>query len=137
MDDKEKTFLEKFADTVATVVGEAAKAAVMPTRNEEEETVAAKANEQMYLGDAAVAPEAAMAQIAPEKRNTTPKRANKRAAKSAKTAKAPAKKAAKKTAKKSAPKTSAKKATKTSPAKKTKKAAPKKSAKKGKKSKRA
>jgi hypothetical protein len=121
MDDKEKTFFEKFADTVATVVGETAKAAVMPTRDEPAEAVAAKTNEQMYLGDAAVAPEAAVAQIVPKKRKV------KRTAKSAKTAKAPAKKAAaKKTAKKSAPKTSAK----------AKKAAPKKSMKKGKKSKR-
>ena len=132
MDDKEKTFFEKLADTVATVVGETAKAAVMPTRDEKAEAVAAKANEQMYLGDAAVAPEAALAEIVPKKRRTSPKRANKRVAKSAKAAKAPAKKAAaKKTVKKSAPKKSAKKAKKS-----VKKTAPKKSVKKGKKLKR-
>jgi hypothetical protein len=116
MDDKEKSVIDKLVEGVSNAVGEIAKAAVMPTRNEDAEAVAAKTNEQLYLGDAAVAPEAAMAQIGPKKRNTAPKRINKRVAKSAKTsgkspvAKAPAKKAAAKktTTKKSAAKTSPK-----------------------------
>jgi hypothetical protein len=119
MDGKKKSVIDKFLDTV----GEAVAAAVMPTRDIEAEAVAKKANEQMYLGDAAVAPEAVPALIA-EKKRASSRRANKWVAKARAI---PAKKSSpKKAAKKSAPKKSA---TKT-------KTAAKKSAKKRKKSKR-
>jgi hypothetical protein len=103
VDDKEKSVVGKFVDTVTSVVGEAVTAAVMPTHDPE----ADKTDEQMMLrGDAAIAPEAVPAP-------TAPKRANKRVAKVARTSKAPAKKT-----KKAASKKSTKKASKTS-AKKT------------------
>jgi hypothetical protein len=89
---KKKSVIERFADAV----GETVRAAVMPTRDIEAEAVAAKTNEQIFLGDASIAPEAAPA-IAPTKRATPT--ANKRVA----TAKNSAKKAGKQTtAKKSA-----------------------------------
>jgi hypothetical protein len=56
MDDKEKSFVEKFVETVAGAVGEIAKAAVMPPdpKPEAEATI----NSQVLRGDAAIAPEA-------------------------------------------------------------------------------
>jgi hypothetical protein len=127
-DDKDKSVIEKLVDTVSNVVGETVRAAVLPTRDTEAEAVAEKTNEQMLVGDAAIAPEAIPALIAPQKtalkKRVAPQRANKRAAKAAnaRSTKAPAKKSSKKTVKKSAPK----KATKKSAKKTAKKSAKKK-----------
>ena len=111
-DDKDKSVIEKLVDTVSNVVGETVRAAVLPTRDMEAEAAAEKTNEQMLVGDAAIAPEAIPALIAPQKtavkKRVAPQKANKRAAK-----------AVNKRRKKSA----AKKASKTTVAKKTKKAA--------------
>jgi hypothetical protein len=119
MDDKEKdkSVIDKFVDTMSNVLSEVVTAAVMPTRDTKAEAVAEKANEQIFLGDAAVAPEAIPAPRT-KKRRAPPKETAPPAKKSVK---APAKKAVSKAAKKSAP---------TKSAKKTKKAAPKKSKKK-------
>jgi hypothetical protein len=106
MDDKDKSVIDKLADIV--------KNAVLPSQDPEAEALAAKTNEQMLLGDAAIAPEAATALIAPKKtapkkRRAVPKKSAKQVAQpAAKTPKKTAKKAAKKSAKKSA-KRSAKK----------------------------
>jgi hypothetical protein len=51
MDDKDKSVIEKFVETMTSAVGGTVKAAVMPTS--ETEAVAEKTNEQMFLGDAA------------------------------------------------------------------------------------
>jgi len=90
-----------------------ANSAIGPKPNPEQ--AAGTTNEQMLLGDAAIAPEAAPALIAPKKTNpkkrrAAPKQSAKQAAQPAakspkKTAKKAAKKAAKKSAKKSAKKT--------------------------------
>jgi hypothetical protein len=76
------------------------------------EQVAETTNEQMLLGDAAIAPEAVPAPIAPKKtakkRRAAPKKSAKQVARpAAKTPKKTAKKAAKKSSKKSAKKTKA------------------------------
>jgi hypothetical protein len=106
MDDKEKSVVRKFVDTVTSVVGEAVTAAVMPTHDPE----ADKTDEQMMLrGDAAIAPEAVPAPTSP----TAPKRANKRVAKVARILTAPAKKTKKAASKKSTKKASKKSAKKT------------------------
>ncbi|HVQ82131.1 MAG TPA: hypothetical protein VMS82_19715 [Pseudolabrys sp.] len=81
------------------------------------EQVAETTNEQVFLGDAAIAPEAAPALIAlkktaPKKRRAVPKKSAKQVAQPV--AKTP-KKAAKKTAKKAAKKSSTKSAKKTKP----------------------
>jgi hypothetical protein len=103
MDDKEKSAIDKLMDIVT---GEPVKSAVVPTRDTEAEAVAEKTNEQMLLGDAAIAPEATLAVIAPKKRRAAPKKSAKQIAQPvAKTPKKTAKKTAKKSAKKSAKKT--------------------------------
>ena len=111
MDDKKKSVIDKFVDTVTSAVGEAVKSAVMPTRDTEAEALAEKTNEQMFLGDAAIAPEAAPALIAPKK--TDPKKRRAAPKKSAKQVAQPAAKTPKKTAKKAAKKSSSKSAKKT------------------------
>ena len=111
MDDKDKSVIDKFVDTVTNAVGEEVKSAVMPTRDTEAEALAEKTNEQMFLGDAAIAPGAAPALIAPKKtdpkkRSIAPKKSTKQVEQPvAKTPKKAAKKAAKKSSKKSAKKT--------------------------------
>jgi hypothetical protein len=111
MDDKEKSVIDKFVDTVTSVVGEAVKSAVMPTRDTEAEALTEKTNEQMFLGDAAIAPEAATALIAPKK--TDPKKRSAAPKKSAKQLAQPATKTPEKTAKQAAKKSSKKSAKKT------------------------
>jgi hypothetical protein len=110
-DDKEKSVIGKVVDAVTSSVGDAVKV-VMPTPKPDTEEIAERTNEQMLVGDAAIAPEAVPALIAPKKtavkKRVGPQRANKRTAK-----------AVKKRRKKSA----AKKASKTTVAKKAKKAA--------------
>jgi len=110
MDDKDKSAIDKLADIV--------KNAALPSQDPEEEALAEKTNEQMFLGDAAIAPEAAPALIAPKK--TDPKKRRAAPKKSAKQVAQPAAKTPKKTAKKAA-KTAAKKATKKSSNKSAKK----------------
>ena len=106
MDDKDKSVIDKLADIV--------KNAVLPSQDPEEEALAEKTNEQMFLGDAAIAPEAAPALIAPKKtdpkkRRAAPKKSAKQVAQpAAKTPKKTAKKAAKKAAKKSSNKSAKK-----------------------------
>jgi hypothetical protein len=118
MDDKDKSVIDKFVDTVTNAVGEEVKSAVMPTRDTEAEALAEKTNEQMFLGDAAIAPGAAPALIAPKK--TDPKKRSIAPKKSTKQVEQPAVKKPKKTAlKKSAAKPPKKAAKKD--AKKTKK----------------
>src|SRR5882762_10445609 len=75
------------------------------------EQAAGTTNEQMLLGDAAIAPEAAPALIAPKK--TNPKKRRAAPKKSAKQVAQPAAKTPKKTAKKAAKKSSTKSAKKT------------------------
>jgi hypothetical protein len=67
MDDKDKSVIEKLVDTVRSTVGSVVEAAVMPTRDNEAEALAENANEQMLLGDAAIAPEAVPAPTASTK----------------------------------------------------------------------
>ena len=110
MDDKEKSVIDKFVDTVTSAVGEAVKSAVMPTRDTEAEALAEKTNEQMFLGDAAIAPEAAPALIAPMKAD--PKKRSIAPKKSAKRVEQPAAKKSKKTGPKKSPKKPPKKAAK-------------------------
>jgi hypothetical protein len=110
MDDKDKSAIDKLMDIVTGAVGETVKSAVMPTRDTEAEALAEKTNEQMLLGDAAIAPEAVPAPVASKKRSAAPKKSAKQVARPAaktpkKTAKKVAKKAAKKSSKKSAKKT--------------------------------
>ena len=106
MDDTDKSVIDKLADIV--------KNAVLPSQDPEEEALAEKTNEQMFLGDAAIAPEAAPALIAPKKtdpmkRRAAPKKSAKQVAQpAAKTPKKTAKKAAKKAAKKSSNKSAKK-----------------------------
>jgi hypothetical protein len=122
MDDKEKSVIDKVVDAVTSSVGEVVKAAV-PTPKQDKEELAEPPTEQMLVGDAAIAPEAIPAPIAPMKtvrnKRTVPKKTNKRAAAAkAKSTKSPAKKSAaknsvpKKMAKKSAPKKVARRAMK-------------------------
>jgi hypothetical protein len=103
MDDKDKSVIDKLADIV--------KNAVLPSQDPEEEALAAKTNEQMLIGDAAIAPEAAPALIAPKK--TAPKKRRAAPKKSAKQVAPPAAKTPKKAAKKAAKKSSNKSAKKT------------------------
>jgi len=112
----EQSLVEKTIETVkgiATSVTDAAKSTIEP--KPAPEPVAGTTNEQMFLGDAAIAPEAAPALIAPKK--TDPKKRRAAPKKSARQVAQPVAKAPKKTAKKAAkkaPKKSAKKsATKT------------------------
>jgi hypothetical protein len=72
MNDNDKSAIEQFVDTVGTAV----KTAVMPTRDAETEAVAENANEQIFLGDAAIAPEAIPAPMPrkTKKRRATPKK---------------------------------------------------------------
>jgi hypothetical protein len=121
MDDKDKSKFDEMVQTATSGIGEAAKSAVLPTQDTEEEALAEQTNEQMLVGDAAIAPEAVPAPIAPKK--TT---AKKRKKKSAKQLAQPARKSAKKS-KKAPPKKAAKKSTKKS---KTQSAVKKKTAKK-------
>jgi hypothetical protein len=150
MDDNDKGILEKFTDTVKSVV-ETASTAAKDALKPDPDKVAATANEQVYVPeatDAAAIPPSLFTtrkRASPSKASTT-KRVNKRVAKKVAAKKAAAKaptKKSKKTAKKTTKTLATKKsksanssATKKS-SKKTvaKKAAPKKS-KKGKKSKR-
>jgi hypothetical protein len=122
MNDNDKSAIEKFVDTVGTAV----KTAVMPTRDTETEALAENANEQIFLGGAAIAPEAIPAAMPrkTKKRRATPKK---------QPAKTPVKKSKKTASKKSAkksPKKAVKKAAKKT-AKKTKTAVKKKKAKRG------
>ena len=98
MDDKDKSVIDKLADIV--------KNAVLPSQDPEEEALAEKTNEQMFLGDAAIAPEAAPAMIAPKK--TVPKKRRAAPKKSAKQVAQPVAKTPKKTAKKSSSKSAKK-----------------------------
>jgi hypothetical protein len=101
----EKT-IENIKDMATSIT---ANSAIGPKPDPEQ--VAGTTNEQMLLGDAAVAPEAAPALIAPKKTNpkkrrAAPKKSAKQVAQpAAKTPKKAAKKAAKKSSKKSAKKT--------------------------------
>jgi len=130
----EKT-IESIKDIATSIT---ANSAIGPKPDPEQ--VAETTNEQMLIGDAAIAPEAAPALIAPKK--TAPKKRKKKSAKQVaqpaaktpkKTAKKAAKKAAKKSAKKSAKKTKSSAGRKTvGKNKTTKKVAKKKKAKKAK-----
>ena len=110
-DDKEKLVIDELVDTVKGAVGDAAKAAVMPSTDPKAEPdpegVAEKANEQVYLGgDAAVAPEAVPAPAPPVPKKKAKKTPVKIA--HAKIPPAPPKKAAKKAAAKKSTKKSKK-----------------------------
>src|ERR1700722_445645 len=104
MNDKDKSVIGKLVDTVTNAVGGAVKAAVMPTNDPEEEVMVEKTNEQLLVGDAAIAPEAVPAPIAPK---ITAKRSRTRPTPKAKAASPGAKTTTKKT-KKNPPKKSAK-----------------------------
>jgi hypothetical protein len=99
----EKT-IENIKDIATSIT---ANSAIGPKPDPEQ--VAETTNEQMLLGDAVIAPEAAPALIAPKKskkRRAAPKKSAKQVARpAAKTTKKAAKKAAKKSSKKSAKKT--------------------------------
>ena len=125
----EKT-IENIKDIATSIT---ANSAIGPKPDPEQ--VAETTNEQMLIGDAAIAPEAAPALIAPKK--TAPKKRKKKSAKqvaqpAAKTPKKAAKKAAKKSAKKSAKKTKSSAGRKAVGKKTAKKVAKKKKAKKSK-----
>jgi len=125
----EKT-IESIKDIATSIT---ANSAIGPKPDPEQ--VAETTNEQMLIGDAAIAPEAAPALIAPKK--TAPKKRKKKSAKqvaqpAAKTPKKAAKKAAKKSAKKSAKKTKSSAGRKAVGKKTAKKVAKKKKAKKSK-----
>ena len=55
MDDKEKSVIDKFKDTVAEVVGKMG-CAMAPTAEEKDKEVAATTNEQVYVPEATAAP---------------------------------------------------------------------------------
>src|SRR5882672_3237528 len=127
--------VEKTIETIKDIATSiTANSAIGPKPDPEQ--VAETTNEQMLIGDAAIAPDAAPALIAPKK--TAPKKRKKKSAKqvaqpAAKTPKKTAKKAAKKSAKKSAKKTKSSAGRKTvGKNKTTKKVAKKKKAKKAK-----
>ncbi len=103
MDDKDKSVIDKLADIV--------KNAVLPSQDPEAEALAEKTNEQILIGDAAIAPEAAPALIAPKK--TVPKKRRAAPKRSAKQVAQPVAKTPKKTAKKAAKKSSTKSPKKT------------------------
>jgi len=102
-DEKEKSVVGKMVEGVTSAVGDAVKA-VLPTPKPDTEEIAEGTNEQMLIGDAAIAPEAIFAPIPPietvSKKRTAPRRSNKRvaAAAKAKATKSSAKKAAAKNA---------------------------------------
>ena len=132
MDDKDTSSFDTMVQTATSAIGEAAKSAVVPTQETKEEALAEQTNEQMLVGDAAIAPEAVPAPTAPKK--TAAKKRKKKPAKQVaqlakksakKSKKAPPKKTAKKSAKKSETKSAVKKKT-------AKKVAKKKNAKKAK-----
>ena len=108
MDDKDKSTFETMVQTATSGIGEASKTAVLPTPDTEEEALPEQTNEQMLVGDAAIAPEAVPEPVAPKKTV-----AKKRKRKSAKQVAQLAKTSAKKT-KKAAPKKTAKKSAKKS-----------------------
>jgi hypothetical protein len=120
MDDKNKSVIDKIVDSVSNAVGSTAKSAVTPTDTGAED-LAERTNEQMLVGDAAIAPEAVPApkKTIVKKHRIAPKKS------------VPTKKSAKKS-KKVAPKKNVKKSSK-----KTEKKTAKKSAKKGMKKKKA
>jgi hypothetical protein len=100
--------VEKTIETIKDIATSiTANSAIGPKPDPEQ--VAGTTNEQILLGDAAIAPEAAPALIAPKKpkkRRAAPKKSAKQVAQpAAKTPKKAAKKAAKKSSKKSAKKT--------------------------------
>lgn len=104
---KKKSLIDRLIDTVTTVAGEVANAAVMPSRDIEAEAVAARTNEQIYMVDAGVVPRVltrprkrAKAKK-PAPKSTQPMKAHKKAAPKTITK---TKKAAKKAAKKRATK---------------------------------
>jgi hypothetical protein len=90
MDDKEKSAIEKPADTVKDTVGHFAKSAVLPTVEPDTAHLPGTANEQMYIPEATDAPMPA-AQFAAlgKKKRAAPARASKHEAK-AKSSKAAA-----------------------------------------------
>jgi hypothetical protein len=125
MDDNDKSKFEEMVQTATSAIGEAAKSAVVPTQATEEEAPAeqtnAETNEQMLVGDAAIAPEAVPAPIAPKKTaaKKRKKKSVKQVAQLAKTSAKKSKKAApKRTAKKSAKKSKTESALKKKTAKK-------------------
>jgi hypothetical protein len=121
MDDKDTSSFDTMVQTATNAIGEAAKSAVVPTQDTKEEALAEQTNEQMLVGDAAIAPEAVPALIAPKK-TAAKKRKRKSAKQVAQPAKTSAKKSkkasAKKTAKKSNKKSKTQSAVKKKPAKK-------------------
>jgi hypothetical protein len=102
MDDKDKSAIEKLADTVKNGVGNIAKSAVMPTVEPDTAHLAGTANEQMYIPEASDAPMPApqFAALDSKKRKVPAQLAG---------SKIPPKKAGAKKAKKSSETTSAKK----------------------------
>lgn len=130
-DDKEKSVIDKFVDTVTTAVGQVAKAAVTPNGDPkaepDPEAIAEKSNEQVYLrGDAAIAPETVPAPAPPAPKKNVAKKAT---VKLSTAKRPPPKKTAKKAVGKNTAKKSVKRSKKSTPKKTTK--AAKKSAKKG------
>jgi hypothetical protein len=108
MDDKDTSSFDTMVETATSAIGDAAISPVVPAQETEEKAPAEQTNEQMLVGDAAIAPEGVPAPIAPKK--TTAKKRKKKSAKQVaqlaktsakKTKKAAPKKAAKKSAKKS------------------------------------
>ena len=67
MDDKDTSSFDTMVQTATNAIGEAAKSAVVPTQATKEEALAEQTNEQMLVGDAAIAPEAVPAPTAPKK----------------------------------------------------------------------
>ena len=132
MDDKDKSSFDNMVEIATSAVGEAAKSPVVPTQDTKEEAPAEQTNEQMLVGDAAIAPEAVPAPIAPEK-TSVKKRKKKSAKRVAQLAKTSAKKSKKAPPKKAAKKSTKKSKTQSAVTKKTaKKVAKKKKAKKAK-----
>jgi hypothetical protein len=129
MDDKDKSKFEEMVQTATSAIGDAAISPVVPTQDTKEEALAEQTNEQMLVGDAAIAPEAVPAPIAPKK-SAAKKRKKKSAKQVAQLAKASAKKTKKAPAKKTAKKSTKKSKTMSAAEKKTaKKVAKKKKAK--------
>jgi hypothetical protein len=132
MDDTDKSRFDKMVETATSAIGEAAKSAVVQTLYAEEEALAEQTNEQMFLGDAAIAPEAVLSPITPKKTDAK-KRKKKSAKQPAQLARKSAKKSKKASPKKTAKKSATKSKTKSAVKKKTtKKVAKKKKAKKSK-----
>jgi hypothetical protein len=116
MDDKDKTGFDKMVETATSAIGEPAKDAVMPTQDTEGEALAEKTNDQMFLGDAAIAPEAVPAPVTPKETGAKKRKrkSTKQLAQLAKSAKKSMKAAPKKAAKKSTKKSKTKSAVKKS-----------------------